>query len=258
MQRQDLAYACGDTPITLEGVDDTARPARDAWSAPVPSRRWAGGALGIAVRSRRQRCQLISPLVAAATLGWAAGAAAVEGESDVATDPARAAVFHTVEEGDTLYAIANHYGSSVELIVEANGIDDVLALAIGTRLRLPMLPDAHRSPGPLKRASARPERLLDDSELRLREARYESALELAESARAALNAQQAASNDPRRVRVQLVKATAYVALGRTDEALDSLERALLADPNLELDPAVTSPKLMAVFYVARGGEPPTR
>ena len=46
--------------------------------------------------------------------------------------------------------------------------------------------------------------------------------------------------------------------GRTDAALDNLERALLADPDLELDPAVTSPKLMAVFYVARGSAASTR
>jgi LysM repeat protein len=206
---------------------------------------------------------MIWPLVAAATLGSVARAGAVEGDPDAASDPPGAVAFHTVVDGDTLYAIANRYGSSVELIVEANGIDDVLMLLIGTRLRLPLRPEARRTAGAPERVQAKQpvptnlERLLERSEARLREARFDSALELAESVRAALNARNAAPNDPRRVRLALVEATAHVALGRTDAALDSLERALLADPDLELDPAVTSPKLMAVFYVARGSNSPT-
>ncbi|MBW2493828.1 MAG: hypothetical protein JRE43_03675, partial [Deltaproteobacteria bacterium] len=59
------------------------------------------------------------------------------------------------------------------------------------------------------------------------------------------------------VRLEIASATAHVALGRTEAALESLERALIADPNLELDPALTSPKVLAVFRAARGrGSPP--
>jgi hypothetical protein len=43
-----------------------------------------------------------------------------------------------------------------------------------------------------------------------------------------------------------------VALGQNDAALESLERALAADPQLELDPVLTSPKVLAVFRAARG------
>jgi len=210
-----------------------------------------------------QQRWLIWPLAAAAALSWTARANAVESDPDAATNPPGDVAYHTVEEGDTIYALANRYGSSVERVIEANGIDDVLMLVIGTRLKLPLLPDARRSTNAERQISgAKPnaadvERLLERGESQLREARFESALELAEAVRAALNARNAASDDPRRVRLQLVKATAQVALGHVDEALDSLERALLADPDLELDPSVTSPKLMAVFYVARGSTPPT-
>ncbi len=48
-------------------------------------------------------------------------------------------------------------------------------------------------------------------------------------------------------------ATAYLALGQNDAALESLERALIADPDLELDPALTSPKVLAVFRAAGRG-----
>ena len=47
-----------------------------------------------------------------------------------------------------------------------------------------------------------------------------------------------------------------MALGQTDAALESLERALITDPSLELDPALTSPKVLAVFRAARGRVPP--
>ena len=251
---------------------DSPRPAGESpasnWSSrnrswATPSRRWSDGAFLATVEGLFQQRWLIWPLAAAAALSWTARANAIEGDPEAATNPPGAVAYHTVVEGDTLYALANRYGSSVERIIEANGIEDVFMLAIGTRLQLPLLPDARGSTDAEHQASAAEpaaadvERLLERSESRLREARFESALELAEVVRAALNARSASSDDPRRVRLQLVKATAQVALGQSDAALDSLERALLADPDLELDPAVTSPKLMAVFYVARGSASPT-
>jgi hypothetical protein len=49
-----------------------------------------------------------------------------------------------------------------------------------------------------------------------------------------------------------------VALGHNEAALENLERALIADPGLELDPALTSPKVLAIFRVARGRASRTR
>jgi LysM repeat protein len=88
-----------------------------------------------------QQRWLIWPLTAAAALSWTARANAVESDPDAATNPPGDVAYHTVEEGDTVYALANRYGSSVERVIEANGIDDVLMLVIGTRLKLPLLPD---------------------------------------------------------------------------------------------------------------------
>lgn len=224
---------------------------------PTPSRRSADGECENKLGRFFRQGWLTGSLVAAATLSWAAQIGAVESDPDTAADRAVAIAHHTVVEGDTIYAIANRYGSSVELVVEANGIEDVLALNVGSRLTLPLIANPRRSAGAVRQVRARGpaapdvERLLERSEVQLREARFESALELAESSRAALNARNAPSDDPRRVQLELVSATAHVALGRSDAALDSLERALLADPNLDLDPAVTSPRVMAVFYVAR-------
>ncbi len=43
-----------------------------------------------------------------------------------------------VSKGETLYRISKNYGSSVEAIMSANGIKDVTAVAIGTRLVVPV------------------------------------------------------------------------------------------------------------------------
>ncbi|MFN8419648.1 MAG: LysM peptidoglycan-binding domain-containing protein [Anaerolineae bacterium] len=44
---------------------------------------------------------------------------------------------HVVQRGDTLYGIAQQYGTTVEAIIAANGITDVTTLAIGQRLLIP-------------------------------------------------------------------------------------------------------------------------
>jgi hypothetical protein len=57
------------------------------------------------------------------------------------------------------------------------------------------------------------------------------------------------------VRLEIVSATVYVAWGDRDAALSSLARALQADPDLALDPALISPKLLSVFRAARQHRP---
>ena len=44
---------------------------------------------------------------------------------------------YVVQEGDTLYAIAQEYGLSVEALAEANDIEDQSQLFVGTRLKIP-------------------------------------------------------------------------------------------------------------------------
>ena len=92
----------------------------------------------------------------------------------------------------------------------------------------------------------------------MRAAHFEQALASANEARDRFDAQNSAANDPGYVRLEIASATAYVALGQNDAALESLERALIADPDLELDPALTSPKVLAVFHAALGRVAPTR
>lgn len=46
-------------------------------------------------------------------------------------------VYHTVEEGQTLYDIAKAYNVTVETLKQANSIDDETRLSIGTRLWIP-------------------------------------------------------------------------------------------------------------------------
>jgi membrane-bound lytic murein transglycosylase D len=56
--------------------------------------------------------------------------------------------FHTIRYGDTLSALALHYGISVAQITEANPGVQARYLKIGQRLRIP----AYRDPGPYRRA----------------------------------------------------------------------------------------------------------
>ena len=53
-----------------------------------------------------------------------------------ATTPALAPEFHTVQPGDTLWALAEQWGTSVDALVELNGITSPDLLSIGDRLRM--------------------------------------------------------------------------------------------------------------------------
>jgi len=57
---------------------------------------------------------------------------------------------------------------------------------------------------------------------------------------------------PRWARLEMLQATAELALARDADARASMVRALAADPALALDPATTSPKVLRVFESIRG------
>jgi LysM repeat protein len=151
-------------------------------------------------------------------------------------------VDHTIASGDTLFSIARDYGSSVEVLMEVNGIADVRKVRTGTVLRVPVDPEA---------AGRQIERLIDRSEAHVRDARFRAALESADAARALLDSLPDSAQKESRVRLEIVTATIYVAWGDRDAALSSLGRALRDDPDLALDPAVVSPKILRVFHAAR-------
>jgi hypothetical protein len=101
---------------------------------------------------------------------------------------------------------------------------------------------------------------LGAAEALVRDARFEQALQTAEQIRPRLAS---VENSPgaslRRTQLEVLSATAQIALGRDHAARESFERALAADPELELDARSTSPKIRQVFDTVRrepGGPKP--
>jgi hypothetical protein len=114
------------------------------------------------------------------------------------------------------------------------------------------LENRHRDPGALLLEI---DGLMSQVDERVREARFEEALGVAERARVALDAMREDSDlSPRWARLEILQATAQLALGRSAAARASMRRALAADPTLELDPARTSPRVVQTFESIRGSE----
>jgi tetratricopeptide (TPR) repeat protein len=96
------------------------------------------------------------------------------------------------------------------------------------------------------------DRALGEAESELNQARFARAVELTEQTRRDVEAR---GDSPdlrdRRARLEVIAATALVALGRSEDAADSFARALRADPELELDPERTPPKIRRLFQQVR-------
>jgi hypothetical protein len=96
------------------------------------------------------------------------------------------------------------------------------------------------------------------AEKALREARFELALEWVERGRSQLEAQRPTREGAgRRAQLEVLAATAEIALGQEAAARGSLERALRAEPELRLDPTRHSPKLVRLFDQVRAGGGPS-
>ncbi len=194
----------------------------------------------------------------AGALAWSPPSLAFEAASEPGGAPAEAVNNPTVERGETVWDIADRYGSSAASVIRENEIEDPSKIWVGTRLRVPIPAgtdpalDAEDKVGAEDPEATDIAALLDRCEAELRAAHFEQALASAGEARDRIDARNGTADNPGRVRLEIASATAYVALGRNDAALESLERALIADPDLELDPALTSPKVLAVFRAARG------
>jgi hypothetical protein len=83
----------------------------------------------------------------------------------------------------------------------------------------------------------------------VRTARFELALERVERGRRFLETQGLPAE---RARLEVLAATAEIALGQEEAARESLGRALRAQPELSLDPTRHSPKLVRLFEEVRG------
>lgn len=96
------------------------------------------------------------------------------------------------------------------------------------------------------------DRALGEAENELNQARFARAIELTEQTRRELEGR---SDSPdlrdRRARLEVIAATALIALGRSEDAGESFARALRADPELELDPSSTPPKIRRLFQQIR-------
>ena len=200
----------------------------------------------------------------AGTLASSPPTFAFETDSERGSAPSEEFVNHTVEPGETVWEIANRYGSSAASVIRANEIEDPSKVWVGTRLRVPIPVGANPALDAEEKADAEdPEAteiasLLGRCEAELRAAHFEQTLASAGEARDRIDARNGTADDPDRVRLEIASATAHVALGQNDAALESFERALIADPNLELDVALTSPKVLAVFRAARSHAPRRR
>jgi hypothetical protein len=119
-------------------------------------------------------------------------------------------------------------------------------------------PDARQERARAQRAALeRARKTLEEGEGSLRAARFEEALGRAGVARRALAALPAGADSAAlQVRVEVLAATAQVALGDDAAARASFARALAANPALELDPMLTSPKVMRALEDARTGNGP--
>lgn len=91
---------------------------------------------------------------------------------------------------------------------------------------------------------------IEDVQEYLRAAQFEEALIRAERGRRELGD---SANPQRAAELEVLSATAALALDRRDEATESLRRALAADPMLNLDPMETPPKVRRAFDRVRAG-----
>ena len=200
----------------------------------------------------------------AGALSWAPPTFAFQADSEAGGASPKKFVDHTVGSGETIGEIADRYGASVASVIRENEIENPSKIWVGTRLRIPVpvagkrVLDAEEKVDAKDSEAAEIAALLGRCEAELRAAHFEQSLASAGEARDRIDARNGTADDPGRVRLEIASATAYVALGQNDAALESLERALIADPDLELGPALTSPKVLAVFRVARGRATPVR
>jgi hypothetical protein len=96
------------------------------------------------------------------------------------------------------------------------------------------------------------ERLLAEAEAQVAAARFEESLATAAEARERLSALPPGRLvTARKVRLEVIEATAEAARGRDDAARACFERALALAPDFALDPATTSPKLLRLLDSAR-------
>lgn len=110
-----------------------------------------------------------------------------------------------------------------------------------------------RHPGQLQMLG-RVDGALDEIERMIDEAYFRTALGMVDTRRERLNElSPIGALRPRRARLEVLAATAAIALDRRVDAMRNMRRALRADPSLTLDEQSTPPKVYALLRQARTG-----
>ncbi len=95
---------------------------------------------------------------------------------------------------------------------------------------------------------------MDQAGAEIAAARFQQALLFADDARARLEPKpDVGARQERQVQVEILSATALVALGRSEEAAENFARALNMKPDLKLDEQTTPPKILRLFTQVRDG-----
>ncbi len=94
----------------------------------------------------------------ASALPGAPGPSPAAGSQEAEARPSPSAVYHTVESGDTLLALALRYGVTAEDIATANGLDNPDAIQEGMNLLIPIggIPEPSTTPPPVPTSSSTP------------------------------------------------------------------------------------------------------
>jgi LysM repeat protein len=171
---------------------------------------------------------------------------------------------HVVRPGDSLYSLARLYGVRVGELRAMNAIEDPRRLQLGQRLRLPIEPRREPASDPPARAKPldaapavaveRADEILAEIEDDYLRADFEGVLERVPELDRLLDSLAAYPEEFRqhRARAAFVAGASLAGLGRKQEAVASFERAYQAHPDLEPDPALTSPHLAELLDAARG------
>jgi hypothetical protein len=129
-------------------------------------------------------------------------------------------------------------------VTHTGGITPTRILDAPLRVHRAVLEAALEDPIPATARSS-----IREAERAIREARFGSALEWAARARSELEGLPEAA--PTLAQLEVLAATAALGLGEENEAKRSLAAALVADPDLSLDPVSVSPKIVALLQELR-------
>jgi len=135
-------------------------------------------------------------------------------------------------------------------------LEDPLPLLRAKRRTARAISSRPAVPPPNANARAKADTAILEVERQVQTARFEDALASAKTARAQIARVAAAERPEREARLEVLAATAELALGRNEAARESLSRALAANPALALDAQKTSPKVLRALAQARAQSEP--